>query len=266
MSLNKEPSVVVIGYGNVGYHIARALLLQQYPLLGVYSRHATRFVDQPLLPPNQQFTDMGELPIAEVYILAVADDQISNASQQLAQSIPATAQQALVVHTSGSVPATALAQNHKRYGVFYPLQTFTLQQLPTWEHLPLCLFALFPADLLLLQHIAGYLSPRVYILNDQQRAWLHVAAVFSNNFTNYMFSLAEQICQSHQLPFELLLPLITATAEKVQHYPPQQLQTGPARRHDHETIERHLTMLHDMPEYKAIYTLLSSQIEEKYKE
>jgi hypothetical protein len=61
---------------------------------------------------------------------------------------------------------------------------------------------------------------------------LHVAAVFVNNFTNHLYQIGNEICDENQIPFSILHPLITETAQKIMNLPPALAQTGPAIRND----------------------------------
>jgi len=97
---------------------------------------------------------------------------------------------------------------------------------------------------------------------NDERARLHVAAVFVNNFTNYLYVLAETYCRKEGIDFKLLLPLIEETALRVKTNSPRVVQTGPAMRHDKMTIERHLQLLEQYPELKKVYAFLSDSIEQ----
>jgi predicted short-subunit dehydrogenase-like oxidoreductase (DUF2520 family) len=89
---------------------------------------------------------------------------------------------------------------------------------------------------------------------------LHVAAVFANNFSNHMYTLAEKILKKETISFGLLRPLIRSTAENVQYRSPSEVQTGPAKRGDEEILKAHLEILKDDPELKTIYELMTSGI------
>jgi hypothetical protein len=111
--------------------------------------------------------------------------------------------------------------------------------------------------------LAGSISDDVREISSDQRKSLHLAAVFVNNFTNHLFQIGNELCGEHRLPFDILLPLIRETVQKLDHLSPLDAQTGPARRNDQKTMENHLHQL-DNKNYKDIYTLLSKSINEKY--
>ena len=246
-------SVSVLGYGNVAYHLVNAFeKASDVNLIQVYNK-------TPLL--NKDFkasfiTDLSKLKPAQIYIIAIPDDAISSFSKQLAS------EHALVVHTSGSLPISAL-KSVSRKGVFYPLQSFSKNKPVIFSEIPFAIEANNSSDLALLKTLANSLSPLVYEIDSNQRKELHVAAVFVNNFVNYMYTVGKDLCQSNQIDFNILKPLIKETALKIEKLSPKEAQTGPAVRFDRQTIENHLNILPS--KYKEIYTLLTNSIQKDVK-
>ncbi len=149
---------------------------------------------------------------------------------------------------------------HARRGVFYPLQTFSLDRELDMSKSPFCIEAIQEKDELQLIELANLLSKSVYKISSEQRKYLHLTAVMVSNFSNHLYHLAHDILETKALDFDLLLPLIIETASKVHEITPGEAQTGPARRKDHQTMRKHLEMLADFPEYAELYRLLSGQI------
>jgi predicted short-subunit dehydrogenase-like oxidoreductase (DUF2520 family) len=131
----------------------------------------------------------------------------------------------------------------KRKAGFYPLQSFSPQHDVAWRFIPLIITTPDETIWNLLDEIASSISSSVYRMTEAQKAILHVAAVFANNFSNHMLTLAESICKENQLPFEILKPLILETFSKAILAGPSSSQTGPAVRGDQKTIEKHLALL-----------------------
>jgi len=77
-----------------------------------------------------------------------------------------------------------------------------------------------------------------------------------------MFALAEELCEENQLDFELLKPLISETGKKVMSIPPEEAQTGPARRHDSMVLQEQANELNS--DKKVLYELLSESISSRY--
>ena len=136
--------------------------------------------------------------------------------------------------------------------------------MPGLQPVPLAVEASTAKDLDLLRKLATALSDKVYEIDSAFRKKLHLTAVFANNFSNHMFTLAKELCEENHLDFELLKPLIAETGKKVMSIAPEEAQTGPARRHDSAVLEDHENQLN--LEKKEIYRLLSSTISSRYDE
>ncbi len=248
-------SVVILGAGNVASHLFKAF----YNAEGVtvkqwYNRHIKSIqsfhADVPLTD------DLSELSEADIYILAVSDDAVSELSSKL------PFENRLVVHTSGSVSIHDIDKKHRR-GVFYPLQTFSRSADIDFSEVPICLETLDKADYHILKTLATSITQHTKRVNSEQRASLHLAAVFVNNFTNQLYRIAQEITESKSAEFDLLKPLILETARKIQELSPYRAQTGPAKRHDKSTIKKHLKLL-DNEHHEAIYKLLTQSIQKTH--
>lgn len=116
-------------------------------------------------------------------------------------------------------------------------------------------------DLIILKRLAKLIGSKYFDLNSSQREQLHLAAVLVNNFTNHLFVEANLICKKNNLPFDLLLPLIKETVQKVEKLSPNEAQTGPASRNDSETISKQIKLIPNN-RLKKIYKALTSAIQE----
>ncbi|RMB60637.1 DUF2520 domain-containing protein [Dokdonia sinensis] len=243
--------VNIIGTGNVAWHLAKRFeTLPSVRLKQVCGRSPVALT--PFVDLARKTASIEDLKPADVTIIAVSDDVIASVSEQ----IPFSNQ--LVVHTSGSIPMEMLSIKNRK-GVFYPAQSFSMEDKVDFKNVPLCLEFEDKADKKLLSELALNLSENIHILNSAQRQQLHIAAVFANNFTNYCYTMAKEICDEHRIPFSLLHPLMEKTVAKAMAHSPQLMQTGPARRGDHNVIEQHiakLTSQNQVDLYKAISTSL----------
>lgn len=248
--------VIIIGSGNVAQHLINALLKSQkngdpIDLVQVFSRKAASL--NGLIESSKIATNYNQLVDADLYIIAVSDDAIAAVSNQL------PFKNRLVVHCSGSFPLEKL-NNSNRRGVFYPLQTFTKNKEVDFKTIPICLESETATDYQLLEKVAQFISGKVFPINSEQRKALHVAAVFVNNFTNHLYQIGSDICNEHQVPFEILAPLIGETAQKISSLSPAAAQTGPAKRDDKNTILAHENLLTDENQLK-IYKILTQSIQ-----
>ena len=249
--------IALIGLGNAGSQLARVLHRKHLGLQAIFSRDAQKVERVGKRMRIFYTNDLAEIPRdLDLYILAVPDGAIGEVAAQLSKWIKGKG----VVHVSGSQPSTVLAPYFDKFGVFYPLQTLTKGRKVKFQNIPICIEA---QDSVLNQQLLDLgraISDQVHFIDDEERAWLHVAAVMVNNFTNHLYTLAEKLTQDHDLSFDLLRPLILETAKKVQKLDPKKAQTGPAARGDQETIDKHLRKLEAYPDILKIYKVLSESL------
>ncbi|MDR0895857.1 MAG: DUF2520 domain-containing protein [Prevotellaceae bacterium] len=256
------PSIVLIGAGNLAVNLAKALYRNGYHIEQVYSRtrEAARALSQCVAA--EYTNSLASLTShADLYITALTD----RALPHLLPDIVAGREQALFVHTAGSIDLNIWQGYAVRYGVFYPMQTFSKQRETDFREIPLFIESNSPEDCALLHTVASHLSRKVYTASSEQRRSLHLAAVFACNFSNCMYALAADILHEHDLPFEVMLPLIDETARKVHQLPPQQAQTGPAIRGDEAVMASHLDLLKAHPDLQELYQAISRQIKPSVK-
>ena len=248
-------SIVILGTGNVAKHLFDAFTAQNgVEIIQVYGRsqNALSYFKNQI----NTTSDLSNIKEADIYLIAISDDAISEVSEFL------VGKKGLMAHTSGSIPMNALPNKHRR-GVFYPLQTFSAIRKVNFKEIPICIEAENKEDNELLNELASVISDKVIQIDTDQRKALHLAAVFANNFTNHMYHAAQEICIQNDVSFGLLFPLIKETAAKIQDLSPLDAQTGPASRNDTGTLEKHLSQLKNK-KHKKIYTLLSESILKTY--
>ncbi len=255
--------IVLIGAGNVAWHLASHLEQAGHRIVAVYSRHLVnaKVLGQQLY--EAKATDQLNFTTteADLFLLCVSDNALPSVVAAL--QLPS---QATLAHTSGTQPLQLLATNlanSPNIGVFYPLQTFTKGKTINFKQVPFCIESTNTTTLDLLGDIATSLSKEVYVLDTAQRQTLHLAAVMACNFTNHLFAIAHQLLQDKDLDFELLFPLINETVQKAMQMPPKDAQTGPAKRGDTQTIAKHLALLEQYPTYKKVYEVLTESVFEE---
>lgn len=241
----------IIGSGNVAQHLIQAFSkTAETELVQVFARKPDAVSH--LIPMEKIVSDYSELKTVDLIIISVTDDAIAEVSKQL------LFQGQLVAHTSGSLAMEALDDKNRK-GVFYPLQTFSKSKEVDFRIIPICLEAENESDYITLETVAKSISNSINNINSEQRKALHVAAVFVSNFTNHMYQIGYEICRDNQISFDILKPLIQETAHKILSLPPNEAQTGPARRKDTQTINAHLNFLADENQ-KEIYKMLTKSI------
>ncbi|UII22632.1 Rossmann-like and DUF2520 domain-containing protein [Fulvivirga ligni] len=254
--------VTFIGAGNVAWHLAPALDNAGFPVREVYSRstkNAKALIGR--LYQAELKTDLDfSSSASQIFIVAVSDDAISEIAQEIV--LP---DNAIIAHTSGAQPMSTLSYTAgENIGVFYPLQTFSKSKKIDFSNLPICVEAENKFTRNVLIELADSISKKVYTVDSADRRSLHIAAVFACNFTNHFFKIASDILKSKKMDFDLLHPLVIETVSKAMEIGPENAQTGPAVRHDFETLDKHMEYLDGNEELSELYKLVSQHIIDTY--
>ena len=255
-----DKKVVIIGAGNLATRVSLELHNKGVEILQVYSRTVTSALTLArMLGCNYVTKSEKIIPDADIYLISVSDMAVTELLTKV------NFNNKLVAHTAGSIPLNELKEFSENYGVFYPLQTFSKFRDVNFSKIPFCIEANNKENEELLVELASMISKDVRVINSEQRKQLHLAAVFASNFVNHMYAVASELIQDKDLPFDILLPLITETASKVKSMTPRAAQTGPALRLDRNIMQEHLTMLNGNPKLKKLYTQVSESINDYHK-
>ena len=233
-------NIVIIGKGNVATNLDYAFRKKGIACQMVSSREG-----------------LDQLPQANVYIYAVKDEALASVVAQVQGR-----ERSLHLHTSGTMPITVFGEDKPHAGIFYPFQTFSKARvIEDFSTVPVFFEARGIDDISAVYSLALTITSHVYEATQHDRERLHVAGVFTNNFTNLMYTMAAELLQNTHIPFRALLPLIDETAAKVHTLSPRDAQTGPARRGDENVMNHHLELLNE--EQRQVYQLLSDAIKKR---
>jgi predicted short-subunit dehydrogenase-like oxidoreductase (DUF2520 family) len=244
----KSPVVAIVGQGNVATHLLRAFEGEAETVH--VNSHTLEGIPHP----------------CDFILIAVKDDAIPLLAERINDALKTypTTTLPVVAHTSGSTPLSALTPYRGAKGVFYPLQTFSANDILDYREIP---FFIEGEDETIgerLSRLASLISRNVHMADSSVRKELHIAAVFACNYTNHLISIADRLLQKSGLDYKVLMPLIRRSIGKLDHLSPHEAQTGPAIRDDRHTIGSHLAMLSDTPALRHIYETLADSIKQEY--
>lgn len=246
--------IVIIGSGNVAYHLAKAFSEKQIPISQIFGRNENdlkEISDELKIPYS-----VDNLQDADFYIISVNDSSIADVSKKIQKN------NALVAHTSGSVSRDTLFGNYRK-SVFYPLQTFSKSKKLNYSEIPFFIDAENEEDKIKLKNLAEKISDKVLFADDEKRKYIHLTAVFACNFVNHLFARAKEISDSQNIPFEYFFPLINETTQKINELEPKLAQTGPAVRNDEKVLKLHQDLIKDEEQLK-IYKIMNESIKKMY--
>jgi predicted short-subunit dehydrogenase-like oxidoreductase (DUF2520 family) len=245
----------LIGSGNVATHLAGALCSAGYEIGWVYSKTprnarslAKAIGSESTARPQDR---LGEI---DMVLISVKDDAVEDVVKTLGLcNIP-------LVHTSASLPLDILLKASQRAGVLYPLQTFTKGRKVNMAEVPFFIESSDAGLRKALEAMGKKIGGKTFYAGHSERLCLHIAGVFTCNFPNYLFSIADEIVRKCGFQFEILHPLLKETAAKATGAPPRTVQTGPAIRGDKKIIQKHKEWLKDDAAAKEIYSVLSKNL------
>ena len=236
----KRKKIAIIGQGNVGSHLFNAL--KDKAIVKTVNSHTLEN-----LPSD-----------ADLILICVSDNAIEEVVSRLPES------NAVIAHTSGSIGINVLKEQGGKYGVMYPLQTFTKGVDLNYKEIPVFLEGSNLETLDILKETAALFTEDIRYADSEQRRQLHLASVFTCNFVNALAAIGEDLLKKSGIDFSAVRPLMKQTVNKLDFLTPQEAQTGPARRKDTKVLETHLSMLSSKPEYQLIYRLLTETIQKHY--
>jgi predicted short-subunit dehydrogenase-like oxidoreductase (DUF2520 family) len=256
----KKYGISFIGAGKVAGSLSRKLSETGFTVKTIFSRNSVtgrKLAERTgaSWSPEPVFSDQ-----SDVIIAAVPDDSL----RQILSRIKCK-DNAIVAHTAGSLGLDVFPAGLKHKGVFYPLQTFSEGRKIDFKGLPVFIESSDNETMEILKEIAGSIGATVYVIDEDHRRLLHVAAVFVNNFTNFMFTAGKRIAEKAGMNFEILEPLIRETVSKAFDAGPEKSQTGPALRLDKGTIEKHINLLSFSSDLQKTYSEMTESIISYYK-
>ncbi|MBS1512046.1 MAG: DUF2520 domain-containing protein [Bacteroidetes bacterium] len=246
--------IVLIGSGNVATVLGRLFKQKQHEVIQVMSRHlAHAKILAEELGCNYTNYDGTTDMTADLYVVAISDGVLFDLNKSFQMG------SRMIVHTAGSVSKDVLKGISENYGILYPFQSLRkeIQQIP---QIPFMVDGNNEYTISTLETFAQTVSPIVKRSGDEDRLKLHLAGVVVNNFTNHLYAMAEEFCEKEHIDFKLLFPLINETTKRIETFSPKTVQTGPARRNDVYTLDRHLRTLNNHPKLKYLYLKLTDSI------
>lgn len=253
----------IIGAGNVAFRMALFLQGAGHSIECVYARDmekAEKIVRALKRGKNDVVAvdNMEDIPHSDITILAVSDNAIMQVASQLPHKNDFT------VHTSGATPMSVLSDaGLTNCGIFYPLMTLSMNKDIDIRLVPFLIEYSSDNGKEILVDIVNSLKAEYKICDSYKRLQFHTAAIFTTNFINYSLSLAYDI--SHP-DFVFLLPSAIESVRKAFLNTPAVSQTGPAKRGDTNTINKHIEVLSDekFVEHLEVYKFLTEKIYKKY--
>ena len=252
-----QERIIIIGAGNMATQLAIALDNAHCKIVQIYNPtlSAATALEQQLRQDVAVTDDITAIcNDATLYIFSVSDSALPTIIDKIQGN------DALWIHTAGSMEADIFKNKTSQYGVLYPMQSVHKTRKTDWQGVPIFIEASNDQALQRIEALASSISENVLRCDSAQRKAVHLAAVFACNFSNHMYAIAAHLLESQGLSFDVMKLLIRETELKAEQMPPLKAQTGPAIRHDKNVMRKHLALLEGTPEAE-LYRLISLNIE-----
>lgn len=251
-----ENQIVIIGSGNIAYHMALAFNKTNVKIGQIWSRNKEHAAEIASLIGCNYESDPNKIQKdALLYLICVSDSAIEDILKKIDFNGNT------IAHMSGNTPVGLLKGYSDSYGVAYPLQSFTKYSQLDYKDIPFFVEGNDEYTLTKLKNILMNISPHVMEMTSKDRELIHLSAVFANNFTNHMYTIANELLNQNNFNIDILKPLIKETTQKILKLSPIMAQTGPAVRNNQQVIDRHIELLSNNEGWKKIYTFVTNSIQ-----
>ncbi|HRP88590.1 MAG TPA: DUF2520 domain-containing protein [Edaphocola sp.] len=251
--------IVLLGTGNIAHYFCTRLAESKtYKVIQAYARDQQKglqFQEHFNIPVVNHLEEIDEK--SAIYFLAVKD----NAIAELASKIKS--KNALIIHCAGSQNLEIIENDSQKKAIIWPIYSISKQENYA-QNIPLIIEGNNKDAENEALKLALEISQNTSIVNYAQRQYLHLNAVLVNNFSNHLFAIADAISKERKIDFDILKPIIHQTIQNLNSKNPAETQTGPAIRHDEQTINKHLTLLDHHPEWQELYKSISLSIQKMY--
>lgn len=248
-------NIAVIGLGNVGSHLGDKLVESGFNVSEIVHRNSSEWS----FYKNRWNCQIKSTPseiTSEIAFVCVQDRYI----EEVVSFLP---EKTIALITSGAFDPVGKFSG-REIGVFYPLQTFTKNKEIIWNSIPILIESTSDDVLKQMKELARQMNVKGLECKTIQRQGYHLAAVWVNNFVNYILEQAQTLCEERKLDFNILEPLLYETVLKNLNSNGLSVQTGPAIRGDNATLTTHMNLLNE--EQRAIYKGLTEFIQKKQKD
>jgi predicted short-subunit dehydrogenase-like oxidoreductase (DUF2520 family) len=261
-----QPDITIIGLGGLGTTLTKSLIHQDFSVKSVFNRSkekATRISFDYDIQISGAFPE-DKNQLGRLIFITVADRAIKEIADRLAE-LSSYFSEFTIVHCSGTESADllkSLKEKGAKIASLHPLQTFSAQS--GLEDFNDIFFSIegdeeaFP----ILQNVAGKIGAKTFTVSAEQKSHLHAAAVVACNYLITLLDTSTEIGTISGLTIEqvkqALFPLIKTTLKNAESESYSGVLTGPIKRGDYQTVQKHLNMLKDYPELLHLYSELGT--------
>lgn len=238
-------SISIIGYGRLGKLLQKTLERAGYDQISVVKK------DDEILFLN------------DFIFITVPDESIRTVIEEIGDS-GLILKDKTIAHCSGAVGLDVfndLARSKIAFGCFHPMMAIT-ESSNSFDGIT---FDVCGNDEFIsgITPLADDLNAEIIVVNEEEKAKLHVAAVITSNYLVTLIGLAQELFKDSELDEKQLrkslLPLMESVLNNMQDQTPEKALTGPISRRDLTTLNVHSQLLVENPRVSKIYHHLAEE-------
>ncbi|HUS18766.1 MAG TPA: DUF2520 domain-containing protein [Terriglobales bacterium] len=259
----KKQTVAVVGSGNLGRVLAMALDRAGYRVVEIINRDLTRARKLAGGVSARAVALDEKTPlVADVFWICVTDDAIPEVAAALAHS-KTEWRGKVVVHTSGaygSAELKALKRKGAAVASAHPMNSFVRSSKPDFRGVPFALEGDGVA-VKLAGAIATSLGGEVFTIRPEDKVLYHAMGAFSSPLLVSLLYAGERLGKAAGLrePRKVMARILRETVENFLQNGGEAAFSGPIKRGDLKTVEKHLKALSRVQGTQAIYQVLAIQ-------
>ncbi|MFI5087984.1 MAG: Rossmann-like and DUF2520 domain-containing protein [Terriglobales bacterium] len=260
----RKPAITMVGPGNLGSAMARALHTAGYRVQEIVHRGGTSGRRARALAREIGARDVitSEARFnAEIVWICVGDGAIAACAAELAT--PGRWKGKIAFHSSGALSSRELKQLKRRGAAVasvHPMMTFVRNVRPDLRGVTFAIEGDAPA-VRAARRITRDLGGRAVLIDARRKPMYHALGAFASPLIVATIAAAEQVARKAGLDQvsarAAIAPILRQTVANYFEHGPGGAFSGPLVRGDIETVRRHLEVLRALPEARAAYVALA---------
>ncbi len=259
-----KPEIAIVGAGNLGSALARALHGAGYRISEiVYRGGRGQRTRQLAAQVNSRAVALPQAHWhADLVWLCVPDSQIAICARELAKV--ADWREKIALHPSGALASDELQPLRRRGAAVasaHPLMTFVRRSSPGLAGVPFAIEG-DAAAVRVARRMARDLEGEAFSVRRRDKALYHAWGAFASPLLIALLASAEQVAmaagvRSPAAARQRMLPILRQTLRNYGALGPADAFSGPLVRGDVATVRRHLRALKKIPAAKQVYVVLA---------
>ncbi len=240
-------TINIIGAGRVGMTLGRCFVQSNLATLQAITCRTREKAEAAcqFIGAGKPYLFEDTLPNADIYLITTLDDAIQTTAHRIVQSLT---QPAVLVHCSGNLPSSILRSSNHAVASIHPVRSFADAALASANYAG-TLHAI-EGDALALQTLKPLfeaIGGQCFEIEVSEKSKYHAGLVIANNYLTTLHYHATQLLMNAGLSEadakSINTEMMQQALQNLQQRPHAAALTGPLKRGDLNTVQKHLEVL-----------------------